>query len=358
MNTKRRRHRRLFCDYSALRFTVYFGSPKVHTAQHIGPNTDTPLSTRSHHPPTPHMQHETHHTPHIHITCTWVDTNRRRHQRLFREYSAHMFRRVFRVANRPHITTHSPTPTHHCQHGPTTHPHHTCKIETHHTPHTSQVLGWTPGDEGTNDYFATIRPIGFAVYFATHATQDTPHTTHTHITGTWVDTRRRRHQRLCRDDSAHRFRRVFHHTQHKTHHTPHTHHRYLGGHQATKAPTTILRLFCLTFRRVFRVANRPHITTHSPTPTHHCQHGPTTHPHHTCKIETHHTPHTSQVFGWTPGDEGTNYYFATIRPIGFAVYFTTHTTQDTPHTTHTHHRYLGGHQATKAPTTISRLFGP
>ena len=66
VDTKRRRHRRLFCDYSALRFTVYFGSPKVHTSQHIGPNTGTPLSTRSHHPPTPHMQHETHHTPHTH----------------------------------------------------------------------------------------------------------------------------------------------------------------------------------------------------------------------------------------------------------------------------------------------------
>ena len=66
VDTKRRRHRRLFCDYTALRFAVYFGPPNVHTSQHIGPNTDTPLSTRSHHPPTPHMQHETHHTPHTH----------------------------------------------------------------------------------------------------------------------------------------------------------------------------------------------------------------------------------------------------------------------------------------------------
>ena len=73
---------------------------------------------------------------------------------------------------------------------------------------------------------------------------------------------RRRHQRLFRDYPVHRFRRVFHHTQHNTHNTTHTHHRYLGGHQATKAPTTILRLLCLTFRCVFRITNRSHITTH------------------------------------------------------------------------------------------------
>ena len=129
---------RILCDDSALRFAVYSGSPNDHTSQHIGPNTDAPLSARSHHPPTPHMQHET-----------------------------------------------------------------------HHTPHTSQVLGWTPGDEDTNDYFATIRPIGFAVYFATHNTRHTTHHTHTHITGTCVDTKRRRYHRLFRDYSAHRFRRVF-----------------------------------------------------------------------------------------------------------------------------------------------------
>ena len=145
---------------SCPRFAVYFGSPNVHTSQPIGPNTDTPLSTRSHHPPVPHMQHET-----------------------------------------------------------------------HHTPHTSRVLGWAPTYEGTNAYFATIRPIAFAVYFgqpmwntpqhigpnthpplsmpflpptlptttphATHTIQDTQPTTH--ITGTRVDTRRRRYQQLCRD---------------------------------------------------------------------------------------------------------------------------------------------------------------
>ena len=136
--------------------------------------------------------------------------------------------------------------------------------------------------------------MGFAVHFTTHThtTQDAPHTTHTHTsTGTWVDTRRRRHRRVFRDYSAHRFRRVFHHTQHKTHHT-HTH-------------------------------------THT---------------------------HTSQVLGWAPGDECTNDYFAITRPIGFAVFSTIPNTRH--HTPHTHHRYLAGHQATKAPTTISRLLGP
>ena len=167
MDTRRRRHQRLFRDYSVHRFRRVFH----------------------------HTQHKTHHTPHTHITGTLVDTRRRRHQQPFRDYSAHRFRRV-------------------CHHT------HNTRHTRHHT-HTSQVFGWTPGDEGTNDYFATIPPIGFAVYFATHTTQDTPHTTHTH-----------------------------------------THHRYLCGHHATKAPTTILRLFCLTFRRVFRVAKRSHITTH------------------------------------------------------------------------------------------------
>ena len=127
VDTKRRRHRRLLCDYSALRFTVYFGSPKVHTSQHIGPNTHPSVSM----PPTPSPPHPSHRptrtthntrhtTHHTHITGTRVDTMRRRHQRLFRDYSAHRFRRVF-----------------------------------HHT----------------------------------HTTRHTTHHTHTHITGTWVDTR-------------------------------------------------------------------------------------------------------------------------------------------------------------------------
>ena len=118
--------------------------------------------------------------------------------------------------------------------------------ETHHTPHTSQVLGLTPGDEGTNDYFATIRPIGFAVYFTTHTTQDTPHTTHTHtpqVIG-WTPS-----DEGTTDYSATILPYVSPcisgHTTQDTPHTTHTHthHMYLGEHHATKAPTTLSRLF-------------------------------------------------------------------------------------------------------------------
>ena len=202
-----------------------------------------------------------------------MDTKRRRHQRLFRDYSAHRFRRVFHhTHNTPHTT--------------------------HHT-HTSQVLGWTPGDEGTDDHVATIRPIGFAVYFTTHTQHNTHHTphTHTHITGTWVDTRRRRHQRLFRDYSAHRFRRVCHHT-HNTRHTTHTHTHITGTWVDTRRRRHQRRFRDYSAHRFRRVFHHTHTTQYTP-----------------------HTPHTSQVLGWTPGDEGTNDYFATIRPIGFAVYF-------------------------------------
>ena len=147
-----------FAIIRPIRFAVYFGQPMWNTSQHIGPNTHPSLSM----PPSPSSSRPSHHPP-----------------------------------------------TPHTQH------------KTHHTPHTSQVRGWVPGDEGTNDYFATIRPIGFAVYFAqsmcntsqhigpnahpplsmppppvsppspspfrpshrpahtTHTTRDTPHTTHT-----------------------------------------------------------------------------------------------------------------------------------------------------------------------------------
>ena len=142
MDTKRRRHQRLFRDYSAHRFrsvfraitmghtaaqvlgwtprdggtndyfaiirpigfAVYFGQPMVHTSQHIGPTTHPSLSM----PPLPFSLHP----------------------------------------------SHRPTP-HHT---------HNTRHTTHHT-HTSQVLGWTPSGDGTNDYFATIRSIGFAVCF-------------------------------------------------------------------------------------------------------------------------------------------------------------------------------------------------
>ena len=112
------------------------------------------------------MRHTTHTTR---ITGTWVDTKRRRHQRLFRDYSAHRFRRVFRATIVEHIAAHraqhpptivdTPQPTPSPSHPPHRPPHHTHNTRhTTHTPHTSQVLGWTPSDEGTDDHSATILP--------------------------------------------------------------------------------------------------------------------------------------------------------------------------------------------------------
>ena len=118
LGNKRRRHHRPFRDYSAQRFRCVFRATE-------GPHITT---YRVHHRHT-----NTKHTTHItRIIDTMVNTKRRRHQRLFRDYSAHRVRRVFR-----HTHTIQDTP---------------------HTTHRPQVLGWTPGDEGTNDYSATILP--------------------------------------------------------------------------------------------------------------------------------------------------------------------------------------------------------
>ena len=137
---------------------------------------------------THNTRHTTHHT-HTHITGNRVDTKRRRRQRQFRDHSAHGFRRVFRATKVGHITAHRarhPSFSVDASHPffvppfPPPHPHHThnTRHTTHHT-HTSQVLGWTPSDECTNDYSATIMPY-VSPCVSGHTTQDTPHTTHTH----------------------------------------------------------------------------------------------------------------------------------------------------------------------------------
>ena len=144
MDTKRRRHQRLLSDYSAHGFRRVFRATKVNTPHHIRPNTHPPLSMPlpfslpPFPPSTPHHTHTPHATPHTtHITGTRVDTKRRRHRRLFCDYSALRFAVHFGSPN-VHTSQHiSPTPTHHCQHGPTTHPHHTCNMRhtAHHTHH-------------------------------------------------------------------------------------------------------------------------------------------------------------------------------------------------------------------------------
>ena len=148
------------------------------------------------------MRHTTHHT---HITDIWMDTKRRRHRRLFRVYSAHRFRRVSRAITMGHTA--------------------------------AQVLRWTPSDEGTNDYFAIIRPTGFAVYIGqprVHTSQHIGPTTHPSLSMPPLPFSLHPSHRPTPHHT--------HNTRHTTHHT-HTHHRYLGVHQATKAPPTISRLF-------------------------------------------------------------------------------------------------------------------